>query len=224
MADALGSEMNAVVRTIFRLVLDSSNPKSLATRFRARRLRFVLDALRPRPDALVLDVGSDGSSFLRDWPYPGRVVNLDNQFRPESPRRPGAAILADLRALPFKSGSIDLIANSVLEHVGPIAEQRKAAAEIRRAGQNYFVQIPYLYFPVDPHFFTLPYFQLLPERWQRRICRAMAVGFVPRGGFLPVHYLTAPEFSELFPDARIVREKFLFLTKSLYAIRRKEDK
>ncbi len=215
--------MNAAVRTIFRCVFDSSNPRSLASRFRARRLQFLLRTLQPDPGSLVLDVGSDGSSFLRNWPYSGRVVSLDNQFRPENPRRSGLAVLADLRALPFKSRSIAVIANSVLEHVGILEEQEKAAAEIRRVGQGYFVQIPYLYFPVDPHFFTVPFFQLLPERWQRRICRHIAVGFVPRGGFLPVHYLTVPEFSALFPDARIVKERFLFLTKSLYAMRRRES-
>jgi hypothetical protein len=133
-------------------------------------------------------------------------------------------VLADVRALPFRSGSIDIIANSVLEHVGPLEEQARAAAEIRRAGKSYFVQIPYLYFPIDPHFFTIPYFQLLPERWQRWICRRVAVGFVPKGGFLPVHYLTAAQLSVLFPEARIVRERFLFFTKSLYAAKRKEGR
>ncbi len=216
--------MNAVARVIFRLVLDSSNPGSLATRFRSRRLRFIFGAMWPDPGALVLDVGSDGSSFLRNWPYPDRVVNLDTQFRPGSPRPPGAGVLADLRALPFKDGSIDVIANSVLEHVGPFEEQKQAAAEIRRVGRNYFVQIPYLFFPIDPHFFTLPYFQLLPERWQRRVCRHIAVGFVPKGGFLPVHYLTIRDFTSLFPEARIVRERFCFFTKSLYAVRRKEQR
>jgi hypothetical protein len=47
---------------------------------------------------------------------------------------------------------------------------------------------------------------------------------VPKGGFLPVHYLTVAHFSALFPEARIVREKFLLLTKSLYAAKRKEKK
>jgi hypothetical protein len=216
--------MNPVVRRIFHLVFDSSNPRSLARWFRERRVRFILQTLEPDLDSLVLDVGSDGSFFLQLWPHPDRIVCLDNQFRPETPRRTGAAVLADVRALPFKSGSIDIIANSVLEHVGLLEEQRKAAAEIRRAGQSYFVQIPYLYFPIDPHFFTVPYFQLLPEKWQRWICRHIAAGFVPKGGFLPVHYLTAAQFSALFPEARIVRERFLFLTKSLYAAKRKEKK
>ncbi len=216
-------KMNAAVRAIFRLVLDSSNPKSIAARFRARRLRFILETLHLGSDSLVLDVGSDGSSFLREWQHSGRVISLDNQIREENPKIQGPVVLADLRALPFKPGSIDVIANSVLEHVGPIEEQKKAAAEVRRVGRNYFVQIPYLYFPIDPHFFTVPFFQLLPERWQRRICRLIAVGFVPRGGFLPVHYLTAAEFSALFPEARIVRERFLLLTKSLYAVKQKEE-
>ena len=214
--------MNLLVRRIFRLVFDSSNPRSLARWFRKRRVDYILQTLEPDLDSLVLDVGSDGSFFLQLWPHADRVVCLDNQYRTQTPGRAGTAVLADVRALPFKSGSIDIIANSVLEHVGPLEEQKKAASEIRRAGRSYFVQIPYLYFPIDPHFFTIPYFQLLPERWQRQICRRTSVGFVPKGGFLPVHYLTVPQFSALFPEADIVRERFLFLTKSLYAAKRKE--
>jgi hypothetical protein len=216
--------MNPVVRRIFHLVFDSANPRSLARWFRKRRLRFIFDTLEPDLDSLVLDVGSDGSFFLLLWPHPDRIVCLDNQFRSGTPSRAATAVMADVRALPFKDRSIDIIANSVLEHVGPLEEQRKAAAEIRRAGKSYFVQIPYLYFPIDPHFFTIPYFQLLPESWQRWICRRAAVGFVPKGGFLPVHYLTAAQLSALFPEARIVRERFFFLTKSLYAAKRKEGK
>jgi len=220
----VSSEMNSVVQGIFRLVFDSSNPRSLARWFRKRRLRYILRTLEPDLNSLVLDVGSDGSFFLQLWPHADRVVCLDNQFRPQTGGRAGVAVQADVRALPFKNGSIDIIANSVLEHVGPLEEQTKAAAEIRRAGKSYFVQVPYLYFPIDPHFFTIPYFQLLPERWQRRICSRIAVGFVPKGGFLPVNYLTVPQFSALFPEARIVRERFLFLTKSLYAAKRKDKK
>ncbi len=214
--------MNVVVRAIFHHVFDSANPRSVAAQFRSRRLRLVIGELRPDPGSLVLDAGSDGSSFLRNWPDPGKVVSLDNRFRTGSAQRAGPALLADLRALPLKANSIDIVANSVLEHVGPLEEQKKAAAEIRRAGRSYFVQIPYLYFPIDPHYFTLPYFQLLPEKWQRRICRHVAVGFVPKSGYLPVHYLTVAEFTALFPDALILKERFLFLTKSLYAVRRKD--
>jgi hypothetical protein len=125
-------------------------------------------------------------------------------------------VVADVRALPFKDRSADIICNSVLEHVGTFREQQQAAAEIARVGRKYFVQIPYKFFPIDPHYFTIPFFQLLPMAWQRWICCYVSVGFIPCGDFLEIHYLTVSQLEAIFPDSRILRERFCGLTKSLY--------
>lgn len=211
--------MNWLTRKIFDKFLNSAYPRSLAYRFRARRLKLMLDAFKPGPDSLVLDIGSYSSFFQEGWPHPERVVCLDVVFRSELAHRRCLSVIADVRALPFKDQSLDIICNSVLEHVGPLEEQQRAAAEITRVGRKFFVQIPYKFFPIDPHFFTIPYFQLLPQRCQRQICKLISVGYVARGDFLDLHYLTAAELAALFPGARIVKEKVLFLTKSLYALR-----
>ena len=210
--------MNIWIRWIFDAFVDSSNPRSLAFRLRKRRLQVVLDILQPDGHTLVVDVGSYSAFFRQGWPYPDRVIGLDVVWREEFRQRDGLTVVADVRALPFKDRSVDILCNSVMEHVGPLKEQQQAASEIVRAGRKYFVQIPHKYFPIDPHYFTIPFFHFLPMAWQRWICRFAGVGFIPRGDFLEIHYLTVSQLQMLFPKARILRERFCGLTKSLYAI------
>jgi len=211
--------MNRLVQRIFDLTLNSSMPQSFAYRFRQRRLRLIVEAFKPEPDMLVLDIGSHGGFFQKHWPSPDRVIGLDLVWRHELAGRPGGGIIADVRALPFRDHTMVILCNSVLEHVGPLEEQRQAANEIGRVGQKYFVQIPHRFFPVDPHYFTIPFFQLLPLRLQRTICRRMSVGYIRRGDFLELNYLSVRQLAELFPAARILRERLLGLTKSLYALK-----
>lgn len=211
--------MNRLVQMIFDRALNAGVQRSWAHRFRQRRLRLIIEAFKPEPDMLVLDIGSHGGFFQQHWPYPDRVIGLDLVWRNEFVGRPGGAIIADVRALPFRDQSIVVLCNSVLEHIGPLEEQRKAAAEIGRVGYKYFVQIPHRFFPMDPHYFTIPFFQLLPPRLQRWICGHMSVGYIPRGDFLELHYLSPRQMAELFPAARVLHERLLGLSKSLYALK-----
>jgi hypothetical protein len=211
--------MNRLAQRLFDWMLNSQDTRSFAYGFRQQRLRLVIDAFKADPGMLVLDIGSHGGFFQQHWPYPGRVIGLDLIWRPELALRPGGAVIADVRALPFRNQSLTIFCNSVLEHIGPTAEQSKAAAEIERVGSKYFVQIPHRFFPVDPHYFTIPFFQLLPRRLQRRICRHIGVGYVPRGDFLELHYLSARRLADLFPAGRVLRERVLGWTKSLYVLK-----
>jgi len=141
-------------------------------------------------------------------------------------------------ALPYEDGFFDVVyCSSVIEHVTiPKQEvwnvrselefveqaaqrQTQFAAEIRRLGRQYFVQTPNLHFPVESHSW-LPF-----------------VGWLPRRLLLPVLGIanavwvksTIPDFrlldrrglAALFPDAEIAAEKWLGLTKSLIALKRK---
>lgn len=214
--------VKGIRRAIFKKFLDSSDSASFAYRFRKRRLALLLELFRPEPEHLVLDLGTWGSFVESGWPYPDRLVALDRERREALAGSAGVKfVVGDGRALPFGDGCFDLlICNSVIEHVGGAEDQARLASEIRRVARRYFVQVPYKYFPVDPHYFTIPYFQLLPERLQRLICRCFPVGYLERGQYMPIRYPTARELRRLFPEAEIRRERLLFLTKSLYVIKR----
>ncbi len=192
--------------------------------FRGRRFRWFQRAFRIRPETRVLDLG--GYEYY--WSYleqPPRVtiVNLD-QTPPRSERFRWVA--ADARALPFRDGAFDVVfANSIIEHVGDRQSRRQFAREVERVARRYYVQTPNYWFPIEPHLLT-PFIHFLPPRLEKRLLRNFTVWGVlvrptPRGceEFVDdVRLLDARELRGLFPAARIRRERFLGLTKSLIAV------
>jgi hypothetical protein len=121
--------------------------------------------------------------------------------------------------------------NSVIEHVTlPKAElwavadqrefrlrslqrQQEFADEIRRVGQGYFVQTPYKWFPVEPHT-RLPFAGWLPRSVLLSLLRVTHPTGLPDWSFLSV-----TDMCELFPDGKVVLERFLGMVKSMVAIK-----
>ncbi len=61
-------------------------------------------------------------------------------------------VVGDGRALPFQSGSVDLVfSNAVIEHVGGEAEQRRFVREASRVGRHWIITTPNRWFPVESH-------------------------------------------------------------------------
>jgi hypothetical protein len=130
---------------------------------------------------------------------------------------------ADAAELPFPDKSFDIaFSNSTIEHVGNFERQRLFAKEVERVGKRYFVQTPNMFFPIEPHF-VFPLFQFLPTMVQIWLLTHFALGNFPR---LPnatiakeeidgVALLSEKQMKELFPGARVYREKLLGLTKSI---------
>lgn len=143
-------------------------------------------------------------------------------------------VVGNACAMEYEDDEFDVVvSNSVIEHVedadGVVTwrAQRKYASEVRRVGKSFYVQAPYFWFPVEPHYRRL-FIHWLPlplQAW-------MLMNFALRGGRKAVSLHDAyerlddhprlPTFGDmkyLFPDARIERERFALLTKSLTAIR-----
>lgn len=162
-----------------------------------------------QPDDVVIDVGSGSGTYLEARNRVNRIIAVDMRDQaPALERYPNVTFIkADARNLPLpdKAGSI-VFCNSLIEHV-PKSDRQLVADEIRRVGRAYWVQTPNKWFPIEPHY-MLPLFQFLPKA-MRRILDAR------RGDH--VELLTARELQELFPEAVILRERILGLTKSLIA-------
>jgi hypothetical protein len=61
-------------------------------------------------------------------------------------------VIADGRALPFGSGTVDLVlSNAVVEHVGGEAEQQRFVDEHVRVGRAWYVTTPNRWFPMESH-------------------------------------------------------------------------
>lgn len=203
--------------------------------FRRKRLAGFLnvvdEVLKVRGECRVLDLGGEAGYWagLQDlWTDRPMRITLVNPMAQQSPDPRIESIVGDACSMPdFADKSFDVVhSNSVLEHVGDWSAKRRMAAETRRLADRYFVQTPNYWFPVEPHFRTM-FIHWLP----RPVARAM-VQRKPRGCFHKARtvdeaywmlddssLLDMRDMIELFPDAKIVREKVAGLTKSLTAIR-----
>jgi len=178
----------------------------------------------------ILDVGGAPETWELLAQRP-RVTLLNTPRTRDEMSRAAAWVAGDGRALPFPDGAFDIVfSNSVIEHVGDAASQRRFAAEVTRVGRRYWVQTPNRRFPLEQHLLT-PFVHWLPRAWQHRIVPRFTVWTWlvrparDRRDFYLEHYLNevrlldAAEMAALFPGASILRERFLGCTKSLVAVK-----
>ena len=191
--------------------------------------RFVREC-RITGETRVLDIGGTPDNWALIDTAP-RLVLL-NMPRAQADLA-GAAqwVAGDGRELPFRDAAFDVVfSNSVIEHVGEPASQERFAREVARVGRAYWVQTPNRWFPVEQHLLT-PLVHWLPKSWQAAIVRrgtvwsALTRPTADRRDFYiehflrDIHLLGMGELKRLFPSARLIRERFLGVTKSLIACR-----
>lgn len=196
-------------------------------RFRGRRMLAFADAFHITAETRVLDVGGTPEiwALLRVRP---RITFVN---MPQAGVRSAGVVFASGCELPFRDGSFDVVfSNSVIEHVGDRAAQRRLADEVRRVGRRYYVQTPNRWFPIEPHLLT-PFIHWLPRGWQASIVRRFSVWqwmerpSEDRRRYYIEHYLrdirllSRGELEGLFPDARIVREWWMGMVKSVIAVK-----
>jgi ubiquinone/menaquinone biosynthesis C-methylase UbiE len=198
--------------------------------FRKRRADLFLELMRPKERTRILDVGG----YVFDWhqrvPIDSPITFLNLSYpKPEggSPDR-YTCLIGDGRKMDFPDGSFDIVySNSVIEHVGSLADQQRFANEVRRVGKRYFIQTPNRWFFIEPHFVTV-FVHFLPWWFARKIIRFCSFrGLFRSGDSVDVRQLASElrplslgEMAALFPDAEIHREKWFGLTKSLIAVRK----
>ena len=201
--------------------LDHQSSRSLARRFRARRLACLESVVPLAPGTRVLDVGGmPGSSLLaRRTDLRVTYLNLYPGARIARSLRPEHAYLhADAREIPLCDGAFDVVfSNSLLEHLEP-DDQRAVASEIRRVGRAHFVQVPYRYFPWEPHY-NFPFVQFAPRPVRRFLWRRWWLSYGRRNHqpYEEIYLSTRAEIQSLFPTSSIVEERAGPLVKALYA-------
>lgn len=210
---------------------DGGNKTSFSSKFRKERLAIFFDFIKDLPSPVkILDVGGT-ESF---WEMAGLAGNEKYQItilniREEKTKYPNLKFAqGDAKNMKeFSDQSFDVVfSNSVIEHVGGLAEQEKMAQEIRRIGKKYFVQTPNFYFPVEPHF-LFPLFQFFPLPIKSLLIRNFNLGWRKRvsdkerakNEAQSVRLLKKKELEKLFPGAKIKKEKLFLLTKSFMVMK-----
>jgi hypothetical protein len=124
------------------------------------------------------------------------------------------------------AGEFDLVvSNSLIEHVGGHQRRAQLAQTIRGAAPHYWVQTPYRYFPIEPHW-VFPGGQFLPVALAAKIPRHWKLAYERAStdhdavaAALEIELLSATEMRHYFPDADLWHERFAALTKSLVSVR-----
>jgi hypothetical protein len=118
----------------------------------------------------------------------------------------------------FEERSFDAVfSNSVIEHVGAAERRQAFATEARRLGKSYWVQTPSGWFPIEAHC-GMPFWWLYPARlrqffiarWRRNLPAWTEM-------VEQTTVLTKKELGRLFPEAKILTEKSLGISKSYIA-------
>lgn len=202
----------------------------LGRRWRRKRFALFEALIAPLPRPLrILDVGGT-QQFWQDMGFLGArdiAIVLLNVSHDAPPRANFTTVIGDATDMrEFADGEFDIVfSNAVLEHVGDFAQQQRMAREVRRVGKRYFVQTPNRYFPIEPHFFSIPYFQLLPFRVKVFLVRHFEIGWYPRlrdehearEAVRMVRLLSRRDLRRIFPGATLYGERLYGLTKSYTA-------
>lgn len=219
-----------------------NRPDSLASRFRRRRFELILELLAPllaqKDRVRVLDIGGRRDYWELAPPEIAprlEILILNNEdVELETGAKPDDGldvtyVLGDACEMPqYGDGSFDLAhSNSVIEHVGSLQNMARMADETRRVSRAYYVQTPYLWFPIEPHY-GVPFFHWLPAAtraqlgWKRKIGYRAQMPTWRASAALADHteLVDRTLMRELFPDAEHRRERFALMTKSLIAFRR----
>lgn len=142
--------------------------------FRKRRNELFMRRMNLTADTTVLDVG--GTPWFWDQMPIKPKVTLLNLTKVKDDRY--TQVVGNACALPFPDKSFDIVfSNSMIEHLGTWENQVLAAKEMERVGQRLWIQTPYQWFPVEPHYVT-PVIHWFPKKARRKLAPYTVWGMV----------------------------------------------
>jgi hypothetical protein len=204
------------------------NNDSWSERRRAQRWAWLFNTFPDLDQMSVVDLGGDPSTWEHSPVHPKHVhvVNIE-PLRSDVPDWLEVDY-ADACALPERIAErrYDLVfSNSVLEHVGGHERRLRFAEAVHTLAPAHWVQTPYRYFPVEPHWIA-PAMQFLPVRARVTVARRWPLAHVRSTGIrdaldgvLWTELVDRTQMRYYFPDSAIRSERFAGLTKSLVAVK-----
>lgn len=171
----------------------------------------------------VVDLGGTAAFWaaMPEMPAHVTVVNLDASAG--DPELGIACVVAD--ACTYDGAPADLVvSNSLIEHVGGVGPRTRLAETVGRLAPRYWIQTPYRYFPLEPHW-MFPGMQFMPLNVRARLARrhwSVGTSMTPDYAMRQARWtelIGVTEMQQLFPDAQIWRERIGGLSKSIVAIK-----
>jgi hypothetical protein len=213
--------------------VDIRKERSFVSKLRRNRLELLLPIIDAFPTPVkILDVGGTAIFWERahaDILKKCQITILNIVDISTDGLKNIFSVKGDARNLKeYPDFSFDIcFSNSVIEHVGTLQDQSQMANEIGRVAKCYFVQTPYRYFVIEPHF-LLPFWQLWPIPLRVALFRRFRLGwmgkepntFRAKSEVEQIRLISIRELRWLFPEAQIYKEKLGPFIKSLIAIRR----
>ena len=219
--------------SVRRLIVDG--PNSIGAKARAARWQVFSDAFPDVANMRVIDLGGTVESWLRAPVRPAEVTVL-NLTEPGvsteswlTPVEGDACAAVEVLKRQGLDPNFDLVfSNSLIEHVGGHAKRSELAEQVSELAPHHWVQTPYRYFPIEPHW-LFPMMQFLPAparasvayRWPlthtRPDSRETALSEVQWTELIGVR-----ELRSYFPQSQIVKERLAGVPKSLIAVRAPE--
>jgi hypothetical protein len=175
----------------------------------------------------VLDLGGTAAAWSLAPTRPARLVFLNVESPGEL--RGAEIVIGDACDPPdsIRRDRFDLVySNSLIEHVGGHWRRQAFASVVRSLADHHWVQTPYRYFPVEPHY-AGPLFQFVPLGVRGRLVSRWPIGSLATVTDHAVcldqaqgtELLSRTEMRSYFPDSSLISERVLGLTKSLIAVR-----
>ena len=206
-------------------LIDPARPGSLVYRVRQRRNEEFNRRFPDLENMRVLDLGGTATAWRGAAAHPAKLtlVNLGHEADQGEPWMD--IVYADACAGGF--GQYDLVfSNSLLEHLGGHARRQQFAEVVRESAPYWWIQTPYRYFPVEPHW-VFPGFQFLPFRVRQEITQRWKIGHMGAHAdateaaslVASVELISVTEMRSYFPAGEIWFERLAGLPKSLVAVK-----
>lgn len=215
------------------------NPNSFGSKMRQKRMVPLVDMIRrihsSKNEVNILDIGGRETYwkaldhvFLESHCVRITILNIPSDLAGTESDVFTYAVgdACDLRQYP--DNCFDIVhSNSVIEHVGNWDRVKAYAKEARRLAPSLFVQTPYFWFPIEPHFIK-PFHHWLPKSLRVSMWLRFRMGECRKANNIDEamsrldeepYLLDMKMYRFLFPDCKILKERFLFFTKSLIAVR-----
>lgn len=220
-----------MIATRLRQVFVDS-PNSLGAKARMKRWEMFRRTFPDIEDMNLLDLGGTADTWHRS-PVRPKTITVLNLFEPGEPdgdriftlQGDACKATASLTGANVATEFDIVFSNSLIEHVGGHARRCELATEIRRLAPRHWVQTPYRYFPIEPHW-LFPGMQFMPVAARTQVAKRWPLVHTRPSNIeealdavLWTELLSAAEMRDYFPGSTLLKERVLGVTKSLIAVR-----